>query len=197
MATIGLSRPYYAKYNNNDGIVTYSDGGSMGKFTELSISLNEGSSNILYADNAPAESDNQFSGGTASITTDDLRAELMAPVFGAKEEAINAEGLSTTGAKWYVFDDDQVIPDLGIGGIIKKKVGGAIKWVAFILVKTQFTTPGIVATTQGETITWQTQSLTAKLMRGDDEKHRWHMISSPLDSEEDAEAIVKAYLNIK
>ena len=196
MATIGLSRPYYAKYNNNEGIVTYSDGGSMGKFTELSISLNEGGDNVLYADNGPAESDNQFSGGTASITTDDLRAELMAPVFGAKEEAINAEGLSTTGAKWYVFDDDQITPDLGIGGIIKKKVGGAIKWVAFILVKTQFTTPGIVATTQGETITWQTQSLSAKIMRGDDEKHRWHMISSPLDSEEDAETIVKAYLNI-
>ena len=194
MAGIGLSKPYYAIYKNTAGVVTYEKGGLLGKFTNLDIALEGGSENILYADNAPAESDNQFSGGTATVTTDDLRAEIMVPVFGAKEEAIN--GVTTEGAKWYVFDDDQVIPYVGIGGVIKKKVGGAIKWCAFVLTKAQFTTPGVSAVTQGETIEWQTPALTANIMRADDEKHRWYMISSPLDSEEDAESAVRAYLSI-
>lgn len=195
MAGIGLSKPYYAKYNAADGVVSYSDGGLMGKYTELNISLNEASSNTLYADNAPAETDNQFSGGTAAISTDELPAENLTSVFGAKKEA--AEGSATADASWYVWDDDQIIPYLGIGGIIKKKIAGATKWVAFVLPKVQFKNPGIVATTQGETISWQTQSLTADILRADDAKHRWYQISSPMDSEADAEAAIKAYLNIK
>lgn len=194
MAGIGLSKPYYAIYSEKEGTVSYADGGLMGKYTELNISLNEASSNSLYADNGPAEVDNQFSGGTASLATDELRAETLTPVFGAKKEAIN--GVVTADASWYVWDDDQNIPYLGIGGIIKKKIDGAIKWVAFVLNKVQFRNPGIVATTQGETISWQTQSLTADILRADDATHRWFQISSPLDSEADAETAVKTYLNI-
>lgn len=197
MATIGLSKPYYAKYEHDgEGVVSYKEGGLLGKYTELTISLNEASDNILYADNGPAESDTKFSGGTASITTDDLRAEVMTPVFGAKTEAINGGVVTTEGASWYVFDDDQETPYLGIGGVIKKQVNGVYKWVAFILTKTQLNNPGIVASTQGETITWQTQALTAKILRADDAKHRWFMISSPMDTEADAEAAVKVYLQI-
>ena len=195
MAGIGLSKPYYAKYSANEGVVTYSNGGLMGKYTELNVSLNEGTSNTLYADNAPAETDNQFTGGTASVSTDELPAENLTSVFGAKKEA--AEGAATEGASWYVWDDDQIIPYLGIGGIIKKKINSATKWVAFLLPKVQFKNPGIVATTQGETISWQTQSLTADILRADDAKHRWYQISSPMDTEADAEAAIKAYLNIK
>lgn len=194
MAGIGLSKPYFAKYNATGGTVSYTGGGLMGRYTELNISLNEASSNTLYADNAPAESDNQFSGGSAAISTDELSAENMTDVFGAKKEAI--DGVVTEDASWYVWDDDQQIPYLGIGGVIKKKINGAIKWVAFLLPKVQFKNPGIVATTQGETISWQTQSLTADILRADDAKHRWYQISSPMDSEADAETAIKKYLNI-
>lgn len=199
MATIGLSKPYYAIYDWDGKAETepsYKEGGLLGKYTDLSISLDEGSDNILYADNGPAESDNQFSGGTASITTDDLRPESLTPVWGVKSEAMPEGTTVTADAKWYVFDDDQTVPYLGLGGIIKKKIGGGHKWVAFVLTKVQLSNPGIVATTQGETISWQTQALNAKILRADDAKHRWFMISSGLDSEADAEAAVKAYLKI-
>ena len=199
MATIGLSKPYYAVYSwdgKADTEPTYKEGGSLGKYTDLSISLDEASDNVLYADNAPAESDTQFTGGTASITTDDLRPESLTPVWGVKSEAMDSGVTVTKDAVWYVFDDDQQIPYLGLGGVIKKKIGGVYKWVAFILTKVQLSNPGIVATTQGETIAWQTQSLTAKLHRADDAKHRWFMVSSALESEADAEAAVKAYLKI-
>lgn len=196
MAGIGLSKPYYAQYSNDGTTVTYSKGGLMGRYTELNISINEASANTLHGDNGPAELDNQFNSGTAAISTDELLAGNMVDVFGAKKVPIDAAGISSADANWYVFDDDQTIPYLGIGGIIKKKINGAIKWMAFVLPKVQFKNPGIVATTQGETISWQTQSLTADILRSDDIKHTWFRISSALESEADAEKAIKAMLNI-
>lgn len=194
MAKIGLSKPYYALYNVADGAVSYSDGGLLGKFTELSIELEGGDSNILYADDAPAESDKTFAGGTATVTTDDLLAAVMLPVLGLKSEAITDS--VTTDAAWMVFDDDQEIPYVGIGGVIKKKVNGKTKYVGFVLDKVQFANPGISAVTQGETIEWQTHTLTADIMRSDKEKHPWFRMTSELDTAAEAEAAVKAYLSI-
>lgn len=192
MATIGLSKPYFAKYNYADDKVTYTDGALLGKYTQLSVSLDGQEANILYADNGAAESDQQFSGGTATVTTDDLRADVMVPVFGVKEEAMGEDG----GASWFVFDDDQNTPYVGLGGVIKKKVDGVQKWVAFVLDKIQFSTPGIEAVTQGETVEWQTQELSASILRSDAEKHPWFRLSTPMDTEAAAEAAVKAYLSI-
>lgn len=196
MATIGLSKPYYALYSATGNAVEYSEGALLGKYTEMSIELDSQDANILYADNGPAESDQQFMGGTVTVTTDDLRAAVMVPVFGAKQEAISDTGITTESPAWIVFDDDQEIPYVGLGGIIKKKVDGATKWVGFVLNKIQFSTPGIAAVTQGETIEWQTQELNASIMRSDAEKHPWFRLSTPMDTEADAEAAVRAYLNI-
>lgn len=194
MAKIGLSKPYYAIYNVEDGAVSYSDGGLLGKFTELSIELEGGDSNILYADDAPAESDKTFAGGTATVTTDDLLAAVMLPVLGLKSEAITDS--VTTDAAWMVFDDDQEIPYVGLGGVIKKKVNGKTKYVGFVLDKVQFANPGISAVTQGETIEWQTHTLAADIMRSDKEKHPWFRMTSELDTAAEAETAVKAYLSI-
>lgn len=192
MAGVGLSKPYFAIYSSNETTVAYSGGGLMGKFTELSISLNEGTTNALYADNGPAEQDNQFNGGTVSMSTDELSPENLTSIFGAKKESAGGSG----GASWYVWDDDQAIPYVAIGGIIKKKINGVVKWVAYVLPKVQFKTPGIAATTQGETISWQTQSLNADILRSDEPKHRWYQLSSYMETEAEAEALIKAYLNI-
>lgn len=196
MAKIGLSKPYYAIYSNTGTTVTYSKGGVIGKYTEFSLELEDGDNNILYADNGPAESDNSFAGGTATVTTDDLIAERMLAILGLKKEAITEPALSTKDAYWLVFDDDQDTPYIGLGGIIKKKINNATKYQAFILTKIQFTNPGLEAVTQGETIEWQTQELSATIMRSDEAKARWFMMSNELDSEEDAEKIIKAHLNI-
>lgn len=75
MAKIGLSKPYFAKYSNTGSTVTYAEGALMGKAVELSLELEEGDDNILYADNGPAESANTFSGGSLTLTTDDLLPE--------------------------------------------------------------------------------------------------------------------------
>lgn len=196
MARIGLSKPYAAVYANNGTTVSYSDGASIGKAVSLEISLEDGGSNILYADNAPAESDQSFAGGSLTIGTDDLYPEVMSTFLGMPEEAISTTGLTTTTPKWYKNNDNQVVPYLGFGAIAKKMVGGVIKYVAIIFNKVQFSNLTQSLETQGETISWQTETINATLLRSDLATHDWRWISSDLDSEADAEAVIKDALNI-
>lgn len=193
MARIGLSKPYIATYVNTDGTVTYSARMKLGKFTEIDISLDNADENVLFADNGPAETDTQFSGGTVTATTDDLRAEVFKIALGLVEEEI-AASLETTGAKWMVFDDNQAAPYFALAGVIKKKVDGNIRWQAFVLEKIRFRNPDVAVTTQGETIEWQTPALEAAILRSDAPTHKWFRISTELVSEEDAEAAIEAYL---
>lgn len=196
MATVGLSKPYYAIYSNSDGTVSYASGGVLGKYTKLTVRLNDANENILFADNGPAESDSGFAGGSFQITTDDLLPDVAKSVYGLSEETISATGVTTTGAKWQINDDDQVIPYLGVGGILKKIINGAPKYVGLILEKTKLKNPGIEVVTQEENLEWQTPTLDGTLFRSDNTKHSWRRITTLLASEAEAEAAVKDFLNI-
>ena len=197
MAGIGLSKPYYAIYNANGGNPTYTAGGLIGKATELTLELEGADANVLYADNAAAESDNQFAGGTLTLSTDDLLPEPMMGILGIVQKAIDADGVTTSTPQWLVYNDEQNIPYVGFGGIIKAKQSGVTKWIALVFTKVQFANPGNNAVTQGETVEWQTKELTATVMRDDSAAHTWQMQSTPLDSEADAEAAIQAALGIK
>ena len=197
MANIGLSKPYIATYVNTSGTITYSARTVLGKYTEIDISLDSADENVLYADNGPAETDSQFSGGTVTVTTDDLRPDAFKTALGLVEAAIAATMATTNPTpKWLVFDDDQAAPYFALGGIVKKKVDGAYKYQAFILEKVKFKNPDLSLTTQGETVEWQTPELEATILRSDAAKHPWYRISTLLDSEEDAVAAIEAYLTV-
>lgn len=196
MANIGLSKPYFAVYSNTGTTVNYANGGVLGKYTEIDLSLDDGGDNVLYADNAPAESDLSFAGGTLTITTDDLRPEVAQVILGTEEEALTGTGIVTEDAAWLVHNDNQAPPYVGVGGILKKKIGGINYYVAFVLDKIRFNNPGIAVTTQGETIEWQTPELTARVFRSDKATHDWFRKSTLLSSEAEAEAAVMQYLGI-
>lgn len=195
MAIIGLSKPYIATYVNNNGTVTYSARTVLGKYTNLDLSLDSADENILYADNGPAESDSQFSGGTVTVTTDDLLAAAFKTALGLTEQVISTT-VTTATPKWMVFDDSQNAPYFALGGVIKKKVNGAYKWVCFVLEKIKFRNPDLSVATQGETIEWQTPELEATILRSDASGHPWFRMSSELDSEEDAIAILEDYMTV-
>lgn len=84
MATIGLSKPYVAKYNNFNGVVSYEGGARLAKAIEASIEIESSENNDLYADNGIAETDRSFAGGTMTITTDDLEQDASALILGVK-----------------------------------------------------------------------------------------------------------------
>lgn len=197
MATIGLSRPYIARYTVAGTSVSYAGGRLLGKATELSIDLADNASNIFYADNGPAEQDNQFSGGTISITTDDLRPQAVLSALGMVSESLAAvTDITTPGAAWLVNNDSQSIPYVGFGAVAMKKINGAIKYVGIVLDKVQFANPNESITTKGESIEWQAPQLTGTIYRSDKTSHDWKRITTPLDTEAEADLAVREYLGI-
>lgn len=196
MAVIGLSKPYFGIYSATGNEVSYSNGAVMGKATEANIEINTTEDNNLYADNGIAETDRSFAGGTLNLSTDDLSQEVTKAILGLTETAITGiEGVTDTSVKELVYDDTQNTPYLGVGFIVKKKVGGAYKWRAVVLCKVMFSVPADAATTQGESIEWQVPELSATIMRDDSATHMWKR-EATFTTEAQAEAYIKARLNI-
>lgn len=196
MAVIGLSKPYYGIYSATGNAVSYANGAVMGKATEANIDIKTTEDNNLYADNGIAETDRSFAGGTLILSTDDLSQEVTKAILGLTETAITGiEGVTDTSVKELVYDDTQNTPYLGVGFIIKKKVGGAYKWRGVVLCKVMFSVPADAATTQGESIEWQVPELSSTIMRDDSETHMWKR-EATFTTEAQAEAYIKARLNI-
>ena len=196
MATIGLSKPYYATYANASGTVSYSSGGVMGKATEANIEIETSDDNNLYGDNAIAETDRQFTGGTLTLSTTDLSQEVSKAILGLTEQALDEiTGVTDESVMELIYDDTQNTPYLGVGFIVKKKVDGAIKWRGIVLTKVMFSIPADAATTQGESIEWQVPELSATIMRDDSATHMWKR-EATFTTEAQAEAYIKDRLNI-
>lgn len=196
MAKIGLSKPYFAVYENTDATVTYKSGALMGKAVELSIELEGADDNILNADNGLAETANTFAGGSVTLTTDDLLPEVMLSVLGIVEKTITNEKIQTTDPKWYTWNDAQNTPYLGFGAIVKTQNNNKPGYQAIILPKIKFNNPNDTFKTQGSTIEWGTPEISGTILRSDEADHPWKSISSILESESDAEEAIKQYLQI-
>ena len=196
MATIGVSKPYYAIYSATGTTVKYTAGGVMGKATEVNVEIESTDSNNLYADNTIVETDRQFSGGTLTVKPDDLSQEVSKAILGLKEQAVDSiDGVTDESVQELIYDDDQNTPYLGVGFIVKKKVSGVLKWRAVVLTKVMFSVPADAATTQGESIEWQVPELTATIMRDDSAKHMWKR-EATFTTEAQAEAYIKNRLSI-
>ena len=196
MATIGISKPYFAIYKNSSGVISYENGGVLGKATEANITINVTEDNNLYADNSIAESEKAFTDGTITLSTDDLSQEVSKAILGAKEISLDSiSGVTDLDVKEIIYDDDQNIPYVGIGVIIKKKVAGQYKWRGVIMTKAMFSIPADAAVTQGDSIEWQVPTLTATIMRDDSEKHCWKK-EATFTSEAQAEAYIRNRLGV-
>lgn len=196
MATIGLSKPYYAVYSATGSTVSYASGAVMGKATEANIEIETSDDNNLYADNSIAETDRQFTGGTLTLSTDELSQEVSKAILGLKEQAISdVTGITDEGVQELIYDDTQVTPYLGVGFIVKKMVGGVTKWRGIVLTKVMFSIPADAATTQGESIEWQVPELSATIMRDDSATHMWKR-EATFTTEAQAEVYIKDRLGI-
>lgn len=196
MATIGVSKPYYATYGVEGNVVSYSAGGKMGKLTEINLEIETSEDNNLYADNAIAETDRTFSNGTLTLTPDDLSQEVSKAILGLKEQELGTiAGINDTSVKELIYDDTQVTPYLGVGFIVKKRKNGMDRWRAIVLTKCMFAVPSDAATTQGESIEWQVPELTATVMRDDSENHMWKR-EAVFTTEAQAEVYIKNRLGI-
>lgn len=195
MAIIGISKPKYAIYAEVGGVVSYSDGAALGKATEINLEIETSDDNNLYADNAIAETDKTFASGSLTLSTDDLSDDVAAALLGITPVSIGTiTGVTDTGVNELIYDDQATTPYVGVGFIVKKKVGGVYKWRAIVLTKVMFNIPADAATTQGETIEWQVPELTATVLRDDSTYHAWKK-EATFTTESQAEAYIEDRLN--
>lgn len=179
MAIIGCSYLKYAKYAENQGVVSYSDGGTAAKLVSVDVSLDSSTDNDFYADNSVDETDRVFAGGTITVQTNDLTDAMAKVLLGLQEASVGTiTGITDSGVKEYYFDDRQVIPYLGIGMVIKHQRSGAAAWTAILLNKVQFAVPNDAAETQGQSISWQTVELTGSIMRDDSANRCWKQMAT-------------------
>lgn len=195
MPTIGLSRPYAAIYEDNGaGKITYSRGVRAGRAVSWSLTTSSSEGSTFRADNEDAESTSGvFASGDLSLETAELDQMTSSLILGTRFEEMD----DGNGGKVRVqmFDDDMRAPYMGYGVIEKNMKHGVVSWRAVVLAKIQFAVPDEAATTQQETIEWQTDTITAKVMRSDTEKHLWKF-DAVFDSESKADAFICHVLGI-
>lgn len=184
----GFSKPYVAIYGAEAGIISYTEGQILARGVNVSIEPNTSDDNKFYADNQEAESAaGAFTGGTLTLTVDGL--------FVAAERLIM--GLPTPDDKGFtVYGDNQKAPNMGVGYIARYMSDGVTTYTPTVLSKVKFNQLSSDAATQEDEIDWQTQELTATIMRGDDENHNWKKVGKSYNSEDEAEKALQEELGI-
>lgn len=193
----GYSKPYVAIYSAQGGVVTYTGGQLLARGVEVSLDIEVGDDNTFYADNIAAENvGGIFTGGTATLTVDGLLQATERLIFGLPqpEDITVGDGTDTVAVTHY--GDAIDIPYVGIGFVVRYMSGGVTTYTPVVLNKARFEQPGVDAATQEDAIEFQTQELTAAIFRNDTAAHDWMMKGEDQTSEADAEAVIKALLNI-
>lgn len=191
----GYSKPYVALYASNNGSPTYTSGQPLARGVDVSVEPETGDATTFFADNVVAETvGGVFSGATATFTVDGLKDDARKLIMGlpaATSKTINGKAVQI-----YKYDDRQAIPYVGIGFIIRYMEEGVTTYQPVVFNKAMFDVDGLEAATQEETVEFQTQELSATLMRDDSTYHEWRQIAADQSSEADAENIVRNLLGI-
>lgn len=184
----GYSKPYVAKYTYDTSGVSYSSGQALARGVSIIIDPDDNSDNKFYADNVEAENaGTKFNGGTITQEVDGLKTAAKKLIFGLP--TADSDG-------WTDFGDNQSVPYIGYGCVVRYMEDGDELWAPLILPKIMYNPAGTSANTQEEEIDWQTQELTAQIYRDDTENHNWKKEGEALSTEAAAEAKIKAFLNI-
>lgn len=193
----GFSFPFVAKYSATGGTVTYADGMELARGVEVSIEPEVGDTDPFYANNVAAETvPGKFTGGTVTLTVDGLKDEAETLIMGLPEPESLSYGESKT-ANLLKYGDAMNPPYVGIGFVVRYMSDGVESFAPMVLTKARFQTPTTSAATQEDQIEWQTQELTADLMRDDSVDKAWKIVAQDVQTEGEAVEILKAILKIE
>lgn len=200
MAIKGLSIPICGNYTYDEstGQTTYSAPFVANKAAEYSVSWSTGDDNPLYLDNGIAENDKgSFQSGELTLATGDLEQALSQKLLGTSTytETFDANGTQET-ATVQVWDDNRNSPYLGFGIIEMHQINDVTQFRPVFFPKVYFNIPEEAATTKGESIEWQTRTITGMIMRSDavtaNGVHPWME-----DAWFETESVAKAWLMYK
>ena len=212
VVTTGFSNIHVATYASEGGVVSYTGVRKLGRFfsdmflmilpliksmVSVEDDVSTSDDNDFYADDQLAETvgGGTFTSGTGSCEIDGLTPEEEAFVMGLKD------GNSVTtdvAVETYQYDQEMDPPYLGLGAVKKVQRDGKSYWKAIVLTKIKFKVPNDDATTQGDSVDWQTQTLDYNILRDDSAKKVWKIVPKTLfTTEAAAVAFIKKVLGDK
>ena len=185
----GFSKPYAARVTETSTSYKCSNGRLIGRGVSVSIEPESSDDDGFSADNGQAETGKTtFTGGTLTLVIDGLKRENM---------TFLTSGVTNAGT-WTLYGDygtdDRYV---AVGFIARYQTENEEVYVPIVLPKCKFDPISTSAETQEDSISWQTQELTAKIYRQiSTSVHSWKFVGTDCATEAAAEALVKRRLGI-
>lgn len=201
MAKKGLSRLFFAKYTYAaESGVKYTEGCETEKLASYSVETESSDDSDLYLNNGVAETEKgRFTTGTLTHSTGDLTNETSKLILGLKSTTVTVTGIDGDGVEEMIYDDDVKAIDCGVGFVELHQTNRKEFYRAIVLARVAYNLPNTSANTRGESVEWQTQEATARILRSEQKdstyNHPWKY-SADLDSEDNAVKYIKHKLNI-
>lgn len=192
MATTGVMGPWMARYTNVNGVISYSEGMKVAATTDFDAEIDTTDNNDFFADNGLKETERRFTNGTLSNSVDNFDQAGSRLVLGTTLDTIEIDGESYNIAR---YNNEAQTPYLGYGIIITERLDGKNLYRAVVFKKVMFSIPSDAATTQTDSITWQTRSLSATILRDDSPKEEWK-VETTVSTVEKATKFIRYVLNI-
>lgn len=187
MAFVGLMYALFAPIEKEIAYqpIQYKSGAAVvvGKMIGADVTFNR-DTNKLYSNDAECESDNSITGGTLTLNLDDVSEETEVVILGTVKasDTLNEKQID-------VYQEvGDASPYGGFGYVRVRRKEGVISYQANWLHKTQLGISTENAATKGQSITWQTPSLTGPIMavKNSDDKKIHFRDKARFDNEEDA-----------
>ena len=160
MAFIGMRHVVAAKLtaHTKGSEPTYGASGSgilAGGAISGNLTINR-NTNDLYYDDVLGESDNGISSMQLELGLDDLLEDSAEYLLGLTKTTSGTPAVTT------YYETDAAAPYVGVGYIRVRKKGGTVSYQAIWYYKVQFGLTAENSTTKGESIEWQTPTITGK-----------------------------------
>lgn len=195
----GFSFPIVAKYVNNNGTITYTDGMDLARGIDVDPQIETANeNNTLWANNRAAEEgQRKFRRGTLNLGVDGLLITAEKLIMGIPSAAANTVSVGQATVAFTSYGNDQNIPYVGVGFVVQSQSNGVVFYRAFVYRKLRFAQFDVPAATEGEDIDWQTQQLSATILVDDTARGDWKWFSEPLGTELEAYNAARAALDME
>lgn len=179
MVTTGFSKPIIAMYSNEGQVVTYTNPKALGRGVSVELEIDTADDNNFYADNVLAETEtSSFTSGSATITVDGLDNAAATAILGLPSPTALTVQIPDTTVQMQGYGKEMDPPFVGFGCVRRTMMHGVTQYWPFILPKVKFGIPSESMATKEDQIDWQTQELTATVMRDDTAAANWKVISA-------------------
>lgn len=191
MPQFDLRNIYIAKYNNNNGTVTYTNGTKIGDAMRVEINLRFAEGR-LYAESRLAEYVRKCTGGTISIGEKYIPEDAQKLMFGAQEKS---RTVGSENVKGLEYSSKDVMSNLGVAFMAPDMVDGSEKVTCVLIHRALFGPPSMSLQTQGENIQFATPTVSGEFMPEHSSGAKYMEIAL-LDDEAKAIVWIKQTLNI-